>query len=144
LLVIDDTFAPAYINLADLFRLTGREPAALNTLKQGLKVAPGNADLHHAYGLALVRSKQVPLAVEELGRAAELQADNARYTYVYAVALDANGETDKAVEVLAHYYENAQNNMEILSALASYTRKAGDTAKADQYDQQLTVLQRMH
>ena len=144
LLVIDDTFAPAYINLADLFRLTGREPAALNTLKQGLKVAPGNAGLHHAYGLALVRSQQVPLAVEELGRAAELQADNARYTYVYAVALDANGETGKAVEVLAHYYENAQNNMEILSALASYTRKAGDTAKADQYDQQLTVLQRMH
>ena len=97
-----------------------------------------------AYGLALVRSQQVPLAVEELRRAAELQADNARYTYVYAVALDANGETGKAVEVLAHYYENAQNNMEILAALASYTRKTGDTAKADQYDQQLTVLQRMH
>ena len=140
LLVLDDSFVPAYINLADLYRVTGREQAALNTLKQGMEVAPANAGLHHAYGLALVRGKQLPLAVMALQRAAELQADNARYTYVYAIALDANGETGKAVEVLARYHEHAQHNIEILSALASYARKTGDVAKADQYDQQLTVL----
>ncbi len=141
LLLMDDTFVPAYINLADLYRVTGREQAALNTLKQGMEVAPENAGLYHAYGLALVRSKQLPLAVMALQRAAELQTDDARYTYVYAVALDANGETGKAVEVLERYHEHVQNNMEILSALASYARKTGDTAKADRYERQLTALQ---
>jgi tetratricopeptide (TPR) repeat protein len=141
LLLMDDTFVPAYINLADLYRVTGREQAALNTLKQGMEMAPENAGLYHAYGLALVRSKQLPLAVMALQRAAELQTDDARYTYVYAVALDANGETGKAVEVLERYHEHVQNNMEILSALASYARKTGDTAKADRYERQLTALQ---
>ena len=140
-LILDEAYIPAYINLADLFRATGREQAALNTLHQGLLLAPDFADLHYAYGLALVRGKQLAGAIEELARAAELQADNARYTYVYAVALDANGETDKAIEILERYHENAQNNMEILSALASYTRKAGDDAKADRYEQQLRKLQ---
>jgi Flp pilus assembly protein TadD len=141
LLLMDDSFVPAYINLADLYRATGREQAALNTLKQGMEVVPGSASLNHAYGLALVRSKQLPLAVMALARAAELQADDARYTYVYAIALDANGETGKAIEVLERYHEYAQNNIEILSALASYTRKSGDTMKADQYDQRLRGLQ---
>ncbi|MGB5179704.1 MAG: multiheme c-type cytochrome [Gammaproteobacteria bacterium] len=142
-LILDEAYVPAYINLADLFRATGREQAALNTLRKGLALAPGYADLHYAYGLALVRSKQLPGAVEALARAAELQADNARYAYVHAVALDANGETGKAVEVLEQYHGRAQNNMEVLSALASYTRKVGDTAKADQYEQQLTALRAM-
>ncbi len=142
-LILDEAYVPAYINLADLFRVTGREQAALNTLKQGLALAPEYADLHYAHGLAMVRSKQLPGAVEALARAVELQADNARFAYVYAVALDANGETGKAVEVLERYHERAQSNIEILSALASYTRKAGDTAKADRYDQQLTALRGM-
>ncbi len=142
-LIIDDAYVPAYVNLADLFRATGREQAALNTLEQGLALAPDNADLHYAHGLALVRSKQLPQAVEALARAVELQADNARYSYVYAIALDASGETDKAIAVLEDYHARVQTNMEILSALAAYTRKVGDFAKADQYEQQLTALQGM-
>jgi predicted CXXCH cytochrome family protein len=140
-LLLDVSFVPAYVNLADLFRMTGREEAALGTLGEGLAIAPGNADLHYARGLALVRSKQLPEAVEALARAAELQADNTHYTYVYAIALDAGGETGKAIEVLERYHENAANNAEILSALASFTRKAGDSAQAEQYEQQLGRLQ---
>ena len=139
-LLLDNRYVPGYINLADLFRALGREQAALNTLKQGLAMVPGNADLHYACGLALVRSKQLPAAVEALARAAELQADNAHYTYVYAVALDASGQTGTAIEVLERFHERAEHNMEILSALASYTRKVGNDAKADQYDRQLAVL----
>jgi len=141
LLVLDETFSPGYINLADLYRATGREQAALSTLKQGLELVPDNATLHHAHGLALVRSKQLPAAVEALARAAELQPDNVRYTYVYAVALDSNGHTDKAVEVLERFHQRAKDNRDVLSALAFYSRKAGNTAKADQYDQLLLTLQ---
>jgi Tfp pilus assembly protein PilF len=140
-LLIDRSYVPAYINLADMFRLTGREEAAINTLEQGLTVAPGNADLHYARGLALVRARQLPEATRALARAAELQTDNAHYTYVYAIALDSSGETGKAIEVLERYLEHARNNQEILSALVSFSRKAGDTAQADRYEQQLMQLQ---
>jgi Tfp pilus assembly protein PilF len=136
-LLIDKAYVPAYINLADLYRLTGREAAALNTLDQGLALVPGNADLHYARGLALVRGKQLPEAIKALARAAELQAGNAHYTYVYAIALDSSGETRKAVEVLERYQEHTPNNREILSALVSFLRKAGDAAQADRYEQQL-------
>jgi len=139
-LVLDEAYVPAYVNLADLFRATGREQSALNTLEQGLALAPDNADLHYAYGLALVRSKQLPQAVEALARAVDLQADNARYIYVYAIALDASGETGKAIAMLEAYQARVENNVEILSALASYTRKAGESTKADHYEQQLTAL----
>jgi tetratricopeptide (TPR) repeat protein len=140
-LVLDESYVPAFINLADLFRMTGREAAAVNTLEQGLALAPGNADLHYARGLALVRGKQLPEAIEALARAAELQVENAHYTYVYAIALDSSGDTGKAIEVLARYNEHARNNQEILSALVSFLRKTGDAAQADRYEQQLMLLQ---
>jgi Flp pilus assembly protein TadD len=140
-LLLDKSYVPAYINLADLFRLTGREAAAIATLEQGLALVPANADLHYAHGLALVRGKRLPEAITDLARAAELQPDNAHYTYVYAIALDSSGETGKAVEVLERYQEQARNNQEILSALVSFMRKAGNIAQADRYEQQLMQLQ---
>lgn len=140
-LLLDRSYVPAYVNLADLFRLAGREETALNTLEQGLALAPGNADLHYARGLALVRGKQLPEAIEALARAAELQVDNAHYTYVYAIALDSGGDTEKAIEVLARYKEHERDNQEILSALVSFLRKTGDDAQADRYEQQLMQLQ---
>ncbi len=140
---LDPQFVPAYVNLADLFRMLQREQAALDTLEQGLAVAPDNATLHHVYGLALVRGKQLARALKALARAVELQPDNTRYGYIYAVALDANGELGKAMEVLARYHARDANNMGILAALASYTRKAGNATMADQYDRQLKKLQRL-
>jgi hypothetical protein len=43
--------------------------------------------------------------------------------------------------VLERYQENTQNNPEILSALVSFFRKAGDAAQADRYEQRLLLLQ---
>lgn len=142
-LTLDPQFVPAYVNLADLLRMLQREQAALDTLERGLVVAPDNATLHHVYGLALVRGKQLATALKALARATELQPDNARYGYIYAVALDANGELGRAMEVLAQYHEREANNMDILAALASYTRKAGNATMADQYERQLKKLQRL-
>src|SRR5262249_53222870 len=60
------SIAAAWANLADLYRTEGREDEAQATLRRGLEVAPRDAGLHHALGLALVRRRQTPEAVEEL------------------------------------------------------------------------------
>jgi len=139
-LVLDERFVPAYMNLADLYRLSGREAEAQKTLKQGMAAVPGAASLHHAQGLALVRGKDLEGAVAALARAAELDPDNARYAYVHAVALDATGKTAAAIDVLESGRQRHPYNPEILAALVSYARKAGETDTADRYAAELDDL----
>jgi tetratricopeptide (TPR) repeat protein len=64
----------------------GREADAESTLREGLKLAPADATLHHALGLALVRQQRADEALRELKRATELDPRNARFAYVYQVA----------------------------------------------------------
>ena len=94
-------FVPAYVNLADLERHEGREAEAERLLRRGLTIAPDNAELHHALGLALVRVKRVDEALVELEIAARLAPAVPRYAYVYAVGLHSSGYEQKALAVLA-------------------------------------------
>jgi predicted CXXCH cytochrome family protein len=86
-LELDAGFAPAWANLADLMRLTGREADAEATLREGLQRAPGSAALHHSLGLSLVRQQRKAEALGELKRATELDPANQRFAYVYEIAL---------------------------------------------------------
>lgn len=52
-IVIDSTFVPAYVNLADLYRGMGDETAAQTALRRGIARQPRSAALHHALGLSL-------------------------------------------------------------------------------------------
>ena len=52
--------------MADLYRARGRDAEGERILREGLKVAPKNAILHHALGLALVRMKRTDAALSEL------------------------------------------------------------------------------
>ncbi|MFP5286035.1 MAG: ammonia-forming cytochrome c nitrite reductase subunit c552, partial [Thermoanaerobaculia bacterium] len=80
---LDPGFAPAYVNLADLYRLQGRDAEGEALLRQ----APDEAGVHHALGLLLVRLGRLDEALPELARAVELAPGEARYAYVYEVAL---------------------------------------------------------
>ncbi|HVR17036.1 MAG TPA: tetratricopeptide repeat protein, partial [Candidatus Limnocylindrales bacterium] len=88
------------MNLADLYRAQGRDPEGERILREGLKVAPKNAILHHALGLALVRMKRADEAVGELERATLLEPQNARFGYVLAVALHSAGQSEAALATL--------------------------------------------
>jgi Flp pilus assembly protein TadD len=83
------------VNLADLRGQLGHDDQAEQVLRAAIMLAPADAGLHHALGLALVRLKRSPEAVSELGRAAELDPADARYAYVYAVALQSTGDAPK-------------------------------------------------
>jgi Tfp pilus assembly protein PilF len=134
---LEDAFMPAYINLADFYRIQGEDTKAYKVLSQAKQLAPDNADVRHAFGLVMVRQNKTEQAVEELEAAARLAKDNARYIYVYAVALNSTGKPNKAIEQLQVAHDRFPDNVEILQALISFNRDAGNAFTAEQYMKKL-------
>jgi tetratricopeptide (TPR) repeat protein len=98
-LEIDPDWVPAYANLADLLRATGRDPEGEAVLRAGIARQPRAAVLHHALGLCLVRQKRLDVALDELGKAAALAPDEARFALAHALGLEAVGRTREALAV---------------------------------------------
>ena len=65
--------------------------------------------------------------------AAKLAPDNARYAYVYAVGLNSTGKRAEALSVLRAAEARHPYDLEILSALISINRDAGDAKAALPY-----------
>lgn len=137
---LDPKFVPALVNLADLFRTGGEGAADEKLLQRALELEPGNADVHHAVGLALIRRKQYSAALDELRKAHELAPEHARYAYVYAIALDSTGARPKAQKILAATHERHPADRDVLVALVSYARESGDLASARAYARKLADL----
>jgi len=106
-------------------------------LRQAEKISPGNADVHHALGLSLVRQQRTKEGVEELRLASTLNTQNPRYIYVYAVALNSTGDPEKAILVLQGAHNQHPNNRDILSALVAFHRDAGNQEAARSYAEKL-------
>jgi tetratricopeptide (TPR) repeat protein len=121
-LALSPRFVPAWIQLAEVERLTGQEGKADSVLRAGLAANPGAADLHHALGLSLIRQRNYPMALEELGTALRLAPDNARYAFVYAVALHDTGHGTESLAVLRQAVARHPNDRALVDALASYSR----------------------
>jgi predicted CXXCH cytochrome family protein len=137
---LDPRFVGAYVNLADAWREQGREPEAEKVLRRGLAVMPRDAELHHALGLLLVRQHDNDGALQELVEAARLAPDNARYAYVQAIALHANGRPAEALAVLRGANRRHPEDLDILGALISISREAGDRPAALRYAKQAAAL----
>jgi predicted CXXCH cytochrome family protein len=138
---LSPAFGPAAANLADLYRQLGRDADAEKVLRQAIKASPKDAGLHHALGLALVRLKRQDEALAELARAAELEPTRARYAYVYAVALDASGRRTDAIQALKDNLAKHPGDRDMLSALVSFNRDAGDVPAALSYAEQLAKIE---
>jgi len=129
-LSLDETFVPAWVNLADLQRMQGNEVEAEATLRAALEVSPGNADLRHALGLSLVRQQRVADALVELAGASRAAPENARFAYVYAIALHSSGRVREAINVLESGLTAAPADPDILAALAQFLAETGDERRA--------------
>ncbi len=132
-IVLDPTFVPAYVTLADLYQRTGRDPEGEPLLRSALDLSPRSADAHHALGLHLVRSGRAGEAMASLRRAAELDSRGTRHTYVYAVALQSAGDTATARTVLELALDRHPRDRDLLVALAVLHRDAGRSEEALQY-----------
>ena len=117
---------PALVNLADLYRVLGRDEAAEPLLRAALARSPQVPALHHALGLVLVRQRRMPDAIEALAAAARLGADEPRYGYVYAVALHDVGRRQEAVRVLERVLREHPGDHDARAALAAFVREGGN------------------
>jgi len=133
-------FAPAYANLADLYRSTNREMEGEVVLREGIKEAPAAPALHYSLGLLLIREKRTPEALKQLSEAVKLAPDDARFTYVYAVALESVGRMDQALSNLESAHKAHPGNRDILAALANFNEKKGNFTAAAQYAEKLVAL----
>jgi Flp pilus assembly protein TadD len=133
-------YAPAAINLADLYRQLKRDGEGESVLRAAIAASPTDAGLHHALGLALTRLKRADDAIAELRRAAELESDRERYVYVYAVALNSAGRGDNAIAVLKEGLAQHPEDRDILLALATFNRDAGNLVSALEYAERLARL----
>jgi Flp pilus assembly protein TadD len=86
-LALAPSIPTVYVNLADVQRAAGKEEASRATLRAGIAIAPGNAALWHALGLALVRSHEPAQALVALEKATTLDPANSRFAQVYRIAL---------------------------------------------------------
>ncbi len=137
---LDPSFVAATVNLADLYRIMGRDEEGEELLRAAIATGRETAAAHHALGLLLVRRGQLPAGLRSLGRAAELGPQTPRYAYVYAVALNSAGEAAHAIDVLRKTYERHPTDREILYALATFHRDAGERAAAARYADELVKL----
>lgn len=129
-LALDPLFAPAMINLADLYRAGGRVEAERDLLQRALAAAPDNPSTHYALGLFEVRQKRYEEALGHFRRAAQIDPGVARYSFVYAVALDGRGRRGEAIAVLRKALESRPFDPDLLLTLAHYLAAAGDRAGA--------------
>jgi Flp pilus assembly protein TadD len=137
---INPQFAVAAVNLADLYRQLGRDLEGVGVLQAAIERSPADAALHQALGLALVRLKRLEDALGSLRRAAELAPDRARYTYVYAVALHTAKRVDEAKNVLMVGLAKHPIDKDILLALVTFNRDAGDFVSALKFAERLAKI----
>jgi Tfp pilus assembly protein PilF len=139
----DPFFIPAYANLADVYRAQGpsHDADAEQILRRGLSLVPGNAALHYALGLTLVRLGRKVSAVAELERASTLAPTDLRFLYTYAVGLYSTGNVSASLKALDKILTMDENNRDALAALASYLNEQGHPELAKRYADRLHALQ---
>ncbi len=136
-LKLDDRFIPAYVNLADLYRIQGRETDSESALRKAIAVAPQSAPAHHALGLALVRQKKIPDAIIELRKSTKLDPQNTRYAYVMAVAYNSAGQNPAAFSEIRRALKLNPNDLDLLIAGATFAKQTGEIEQIRFYVEEL-------
>ena len=134
---LEPEFAPAAINLADLLSREGRDSDGETLLRATIARLPNDAGLHHALGLTLIRQKRLDSALGEFRLAATLARSESRYIYVYGVALHSAGRGDESMQVLKDGLALHPQDRDLLLALVTFNRDAGNLAAALDYAERL-------
>jgi Flp pilus assembly protein TadD len=140
-ILLDPTFTPAAIALAELTRRTGDEAGAQAILQKAQSANPKSGEVAHALGLSLIRQKRVGDALGKLREAAGLEPNEPRFAYVYAIALHDTGQPEAAIDVLKGALARRPYDRDSLMALASYEVEAKDFSAALAHVETLAKLE---
>ena len=133
-------FTAAYVNLADMYRQTGRENEAEILLRSAIENNPQNPAGYFALGLSLVRSGQAREAIEMLDNAATLAPNEPYYHYVTGIALNSNGETEAGLAKLHVTHNQFPGHRDTLFALATIYRDEESWNAAELYTRRLLAI----
>ena len=133
-------FTAAYVNLADMYRQTGRENEAEILLRSAIENNPQNPAGYFALGLSLVRSGQAREAIEMLDNAATLAPNEPYYHYVTGIALNSNGETEAGLAKLHVTHNQFPGHRDTLFALATIYRDEENWNAAELYTRRLLTI----
>ena len=139
-LELDPTFFPAIGNLADVLRARDRDDLAEPVLEAGIKGFPNNPALLQSMGLLYARTGRAEEGTALLGRAAALDPPNSRLVYTYAVALGSTNRVEDALGVLDEAHLRFPANVDVLQALATYSRDLGRLPQAVEYARRMCAL----
>jgi tetratricopeptide (TPR) repeat protein len=123
-------FVPAYVNLADLDRAVGDDPAAILRLREALALAPEDPRVRYALGLALHRVGRTQEALAELEEAARLAPQDPQMVLAWALSLDATGRREDTIRILAEAVDRGTASGDLFQALVSFLREQGEIERA--------------
>lgn len=103
-LIRNPSWVPGLVNLADLYRASGRDNQAGALLQQAIALSPQVSQVQVASALWHVRQGDMPSALLVLAEGHQ-SGPQAGVGYVYAVALNSVGQTDQAMNVIDELIE---------------------------------------
>ncbi len=139
-LELQSSWVPGLLNLADVYRETGRDEQGGALIVRALEAAPYSADAAYVYALWLSRRSRRDESFEYFEQASSLDPDNLQYGYAYALALNDLQQADAAIEYLLNLTRRWPASEEILFALVTMLRDAGRLDEALSYLDRLLEL----
>ncbi len=129
-LEIQANWVPGLMNLADLYRSTGRDTDARPLLEQAMTLAGDQPEVVYAYALWLSRQGQLNDGLPYFEQAARLAPSQRQYGYAFAIALNDSGNSDQAVATLEDLLSRWPTDQELLLAAITMLRDQGRFAEA--------------
>ena len=121
-LELNPQWVPAMVNLADLYRATGRDAEGGDLLLRASRTAADSPEVALARGLWLVRQNRDGEALPLFAQAPRLAPNVVRYAYVYAVALHSANQSERALEVVDDAIRRWPNDQRLLRAAFGIAR----------------------
>ena len=121
-LALNAQWVPALVNLADLYRATGRDEQGGELLLRATTTAPDSPEAALARGLWLVRQNRDAEALPLFAEAVRLAPNVVRYAHVYAVALHSANQSEQALQVADEALARWPNDQRLLRAAFGIAR----------------------
>ncbi|MDB0050189.1 multiheme c-type cytochrome [Pseudomonadales bacterium] len=131
-LKLNAQWVPALINLADIYRATGRDEQGVTLLDTALELTPSAPDVLLAKALWWVRQGDRTRAIGLLAQGYNAQSVSS-LNYIYAVALHSNGDTAKALAVVDAAIDAGLSANQLVQLGLSITRETADLERARRY-----------
>ncbi|MEH6822672.1 MAG: tetratricopeptide repeat protein [Motiliproteus sp.] len=139
-LVLEPSYIPALLNLADFYRASGNAKRAGEVLEQAVLMVPDSGAALHSLGLYWIRQGDLSRAVGYLERAIEQPDNTVRFGFIYAVALESTGALEQAIDVLKRVNQTWPHQYDVLSTLIAYLDKAGRSHETWPYLSRLSAI----